>query len=343
MNRIFKPLVKSLAPFAAGLLGLTTIISATTAQATTSSYTLCSTSGCRSGGTATVSGSYAQTRYPIVFAHGMAGFSQIGPIDYWYGIPQDLTSNGAQVFVTQEASFQSSYVRGEQLLAQVNTILALTGASKVNLIGHSHGSQSIRYVAGTEPDIVASATAVGGPNTGSPVADVVEGVTTTEVVGPLAAPVVAAIVNATFAFVDLTSGNGYQQDAIGGLNSLTTKGAGLFNLSFPAGIPGTPCGQTAALQPNGVYYYSWGGTSHVTTAVDPSDALLLATSVAFAGQPNDGLVGQCSSHLGQVIRDNYNMNHLDEVNQMFGLVSIFETSPVTLFRNQANRLKLLGL
>jgi triacylglycerol lipase len=44
-----------------------------------------------------------------------------------------------------------------------------------------------------------------------------------------------------------------------------------------------------------------------------------------------------------VIRDNYFQNHLDEVNQLLGLVSIFESNPKTLFRNHANRLKNLGL
>jgi triacylglycerol lipase len=36
------------------------------------------------------------------------------------------------------------------------------------------------------------------------------------------------------------------------------------------------------------------------------------------------------------------MNHLDEVNQLFGLVSIFETNPVSVYRQQANRLKTAG-
>ena len=38
--------------------------------------------------------SYAETRYPIVLAHGMAGFDNIGPLDYWYGIPGDLRHRG---------------------------------------------------------------------------------------------------------------------------------------------------------------------------------------------------------------------------------------------------------
>jgi triacylglycerol lipase len=37
------------------------------------------------------------------------------------------------------------------------------------------------------------------------------------------------------------------------------------------------------------------------------------------------------------------MNHLDEVNQVIGLVSIFESNPTTVFRAHANRLKNAGL
>ena len=66
---------------------------------------------------------------------------------------------------------------------------------------------------------------------------------------------------------------------------------------------------------------------------------------AFVGQAdwqNDGLVGRCSSHLGQVIRDDYLMNHFDEVNQVFGLVSLLGTNPKSVVRQHANRLKLAG-
>ena len=44
-----------------------------------------------------------------------------------------------------------------------------------------------------------------------------------------------------------------------------------------------------------------------------------------------------------MIRDNYFQNHLDEVNQILGLVSIFESSPTSIFKSHANRLKNVGL
>jgi len=311
------------------------------ASATTSTFDLCSTSGCSAGGTSTVTSTYAQTKYPLVFANGMAGFSSIGGFNYWYGIPNDLASNGASVFVTQEASFNSSEVRGEQLRSQVQQILAITGAGKVNLIGHSHGSQSVRYVAGVMPNQVASVTAVAGPNTGSPVADKIYALSQLPVIGGVLSPVLSGAVNAFFTLVDVSSGQYYSQDSLAGLNSLTSTGAAAFNTKFPQGMPSSACGQGASVV-NGIRYYSWGGTGILTNPLNPADPLLAATSLLISG-PSDGLVPQCSSHLGQVIRDNYFQNHLDEVNQVAGLVSPLEVSPVALFRQQANRLKSTGL
>ena len=329
---------------AAGLLALTALSAAATAQA--ASYKICNASSCSTESVFTwpwqVS-TYGKTRYPIVLAHGMAGFSKIGPVDYWYGIPQELAKNGANVYVTQVASFESSEARGEQLLSQVKMILAITGAPKVNLIGHSHGSHSIRYVAGVLPSRIASATAVGGPNGGSPVADVIGGATSIPGVGPIAASTLSSVVNGLFALVDVLSGQEYRQDALAGLASLTTAGSADFTRRFPAGMPAATnrCGE-GAYSVNGVRYFSWGGTGGMTNLLDVTDVPMALLGVVFP-EPNDGLVGRCSSHLGQVLRDNYNMNHLDEVNQLLGLTSIFETDPKAVYRAQANRLKNLGL
>lgn len=305
------------------------------------SYQTCTVSGgCTATGNYWVLSSYTKTKYPLVLAHGMAGFAKLGPVDYWYGIPKDLVTGGAKVYSTQVASFQSSEVRGEQLLSQVKTILAISGSPKVNLIGHSHGNQSIRYVAAVMPAKVASATGVGGPNKGSPVADVIKGVTDIPGVGPIAASTLSSVINAFFLFIDNVAGEEYRQDSLAGLDSLTTKGAAAFNAKYPQGIPTTACGE-GAYTVNGVRYYSWSGTGHLTNPLDLVDPGLALLNVVFP-EPNDGLVGRCSSHLGQVIRDNYFMNHLDEVNQLFGLVSVFEANPVSLYRQQANRLKNSG-
>ena len=107
-------------------------------------------------------------------------------------------------------------------------------------------------------------------------------------------------------------------------------------------MPTSACGQGAA-SVNGVRYYSLGGTSVLTNVLDASDPLLGAGSLFFGWEANDGLVGRCSSHLGVVLRDDYGWNHLDEVNQMFGLRGLFSSSPASVLRAQANRLKNAGL
>jgi len=277
---------------------------------------------------------YTQTRYPIVLVHGLFGFDSLGPLEYFYGIPGALRSGGAQVYVTSVSAANSTEVRGEQLLFQVRQILAATGAEKVNLIGHSHGGPTSRYVASVRPDLVASVTSIGGVNKGSRVADLLVG----------AAPdLVYSVGNALGGLLGLISGSSsLPQDAYAAAQSLSTAGTATFNARHPAGLPTTACGE-GAQQANGVYYFSWSGATPYTNIFDPADPFLAVTAIAFGGAKNDGLVASCSSHLGRVIRDDYWMNHLDEVNQMVGITHLFETSPVTLFRQHANRLQGMGL
>ena len=285
---------------------------------------------------------YTQTRYPIVLGHGMLGFDQLLGVDYWYGMPNNLRKDGAQVYVTQVSALDSSEARGEQLLAQVEEIIAISGKPKVNLIGHSHGGPTARYVAAVRPDLVASVTSVGSPHKGSDAADLIQKLKDSPI-GPMASPIVVGMANGLGSLINLLSNKPVStpQNALNTLGALTTEGAGRFNAKYPQGLPTSACGE-GAYQVNGVRYYSWGGNSPLTNLLDPSDLLTGVASLTFKAG-NDGLVGQCSSHLGKVIRDNYRMNHLDEVNQMLGLTSLFETSPVTVMRQQANRLKNDGL
>ncbi|KEF30335.1 MAG: triacylglycerol lipase [Gammaproteobacteria bacterium] len=274
---------------------------------------------------------YTDTRYPIVLVHGMFGFDDIVGVDYWYGVAEDLRRYGADVYTTQVPALDSTIARGEALLPQVEAIAAVYG--KVNLIGHSHGGPTARYISRVRPDLVASVTSVGSPHKGSPVADLIY--------GSPAESAAAGLGNALAGLIDLLSGGGYNQDMRASLQSLTSQGSAEFNNFAPAGIPTTSCGE-GAYSANGVRFYSWGGTGVLTNALDPSDALLGVTSLVIGGA-DDGLVGRCSNHFGQVIRDNYFMNHLDEVNQALGLHSLFETDPKAVFQQHANRLKNAGL
>jgi triacylglycerol lipase len=282
---------------------------------------------------------YTQTRYPIVLVHGAFGFDAIGPLDYFYAIPSSLRSSGAAVFTPSVSALSSTEARGEQLLKSLLQYKAAYGYTKFNLIGHSHGGTTARYVAAVRPDLVASVTSVATPHLGSKVADTVANVTSwTGTTG-----VTATLANAVGVFIGALSGDAsLKQNALGTLKSLSTAGAATFNARYPQGQPTSACGSGAGTV-NGVRYYSAGGTSVLTNVLDVSDALLGVTGLAFGFEQNDGLVSQCSSRWGTVLRDNYPWNHGDSTNQVFGLRGLFTPDPVSFYRAQANRLKGLGL
>lgn len=283
---------------------------------------------------------YTETKYPIVMVHGIFGFNDVAGIDYFYRIPDDLRRGGSKVYVAAVSAANSSELRGEQLLTQVEYVLALTGAEKVNLLGHSQGAQTVRYVASVRPDLVASVTSIGGVNWGSPVADEIRNNIKE---GSNSEAFAASLANALGTIIELFSDNaGLPQDSIAGLEVLTTAGTLAFNQKYPEGVPEQYCGSGKLLEDNGVYYFSWSGAKAFTNIFDPLDYPMAITALAF-NEPNDGLVSACSSHLGKVIKDNYRMNHVDEINHSFGIHHLFETDPVTVYRQQVNRLKNLGL
>ena len=283
---------------------------------------------------------YTKTRHPIVLVHGLLGFdSLLGIYDYFYGLPSQLRSGGAKVYIANVSSSNFTEVRGEQLIRYLDQLKATYGHTKFNLIGHSHGGPTVRYVASVRPELVASMTSIGAPHTGSKVAD---GLRSVAPPGSILEATLAGFVNALSLFIELLSGDADPQNALGALTSLNSAGAAAFNNLHPQGRPTTACGQGAAVV-NNVRYYSMGGTSVLTNILDISDPMLGAGSLFFGWEQNDGLVGQCSSHWGVVLRDNYGWNHLDEVNQILGFRGLFSSSPASVYRAHANRLKNAGL
>jgi triacylglycerol lipase len=141
-------------------------------------------------------GASFKTTYPVVFAHGMAGFDDILGYDYWgddYGV---FVGNGCsllEVFCNVDVSgsqqaYQSSVVplhnsevRGSELANDVEGFMVSAGKGYVNLIGHSQGgidSRKAAYVlrgrtiqgvaAGTNK--VKALISVSSPHRGSPIA-----------------------------------------------------------------------------------------------------------------------------------------------------------------------------
>jgi len=119
------------------------------------------------------------TRYPVVLAHGMGATDDMfGFINYWWGIESALEDEGADVYVTAVNCMDGTRDKAQQFRAQVLQILAITGAAKINVIGHSHGTIYTRDAI-TNLGLstrVASHTSLCGPHRGSSAADVIVGV-----------------------------------------------------------------------------------------------------------------------------------------------------------------------
>jgi len=289
------------------------------------------------------------TRYPLVLVPGMLGFVRLVLYPYWFGIVAALRRGGAQVYPVQVSPLHSTEVRGEQLLRVIEQLRERTGVDKVNLLGHSQGALTARYVAAKRPEWVASVTSIAGPNHGSELADYLEQRY------PGDSPrgrILKAVLHGLGKLMGWLEtgwkGPALPIDVHASHQSLTSSGVARFNQAYPQGLPETWGGEGPA-EVNGVRYYSWSGvlkpgiTDRGLNRLDGSNRfcrLFARTFVREKGQC-DGMVGRFSSHLGQVIGDDYPLDHLDIVNQSLGAVGK-GAQPVRLFTEHAARLKAAG-
>ncbi|CAK17552.1 lipase family alpha/beta hydrolase [Pseudomonas entomophila] len=290
------------------------------------------------------------TRYPLVLVPGMLGFVRAVVYPYWFGIVPALRRGGAQVIPVQVSPLHSSEVRGEQLLVIIEEICQRTGAEKVNLIGHSQGALSARYAAAKRPDRVASVTSVAGPNHGSELADHLERT------APGDSPqgrILKALLHGVAVLLGWLE-TGWRREPLpidvhASHQSLTSAGVALFNQAYPQGLPEVWGGEGPP-EVNGVRYYSWSGTlqpgrtDQGLNRLDGSNYFCRLFARSFVRETGqcDGMVGRFSSHLGQVIGDDYPLDHLDIVNQSLGAVGK-GAQPVRLFTEHAARLKAAGV
>jgi triacylglycerol lipase len=250
------------------------------------------------------SNNYCQTKYPVVFAHGMAFTDGALGIDYWWDIIDDLEDNGADVYVAAVNSMDSTVAKALQFRQQFLEFLAVSGTSKANIIGHSHGGLYTRYAISNLglASKVASLTTICSPHRGSAVADVVIGVL------PDAGEwLVGSICDIVYRFL------------IGDENPNSLDNAYDLARSYMTNVfnPNTP-------NASGVYYQSYATKIYTITA----DMVLEGTWMLlnFYEGANDGLVSVSSAQWGNFrgtwTGSWYNMggvSHINAINHFFGM------------------------
>ncbi len=263
--------------------------------------------------------------YPIVLCHGFFGFEDFAGVDfiqYFWGVRAHLQAEGEPAVYTPAVDpFDDSEVRGAQLLAHVERILAETGAAKVNLVGHSQGGLDARFVAHQRPDWVASVTTISTPHRGTPLADVALGLTDHGIVPDLLDAFVRLIGR------PLWDAAGDDTSVTSAMRQLTTGGAADFNRAYPdqPGVAyyaiagrtdwhggGAPC----RVDDSPAFITRW---AH---ARDPADPAFWITEAALDGGlfdpiPNDGLVPVPSAQWGRFLGC-IPADHLDQMGQLLG-------------------------
>lgn len=252
------------------------------------------------------------TQYPVVLAHGMGASAEIlGILDYWWGLDGVLEDEGADVYITSVNGMDSTANKAADFKAQYLEILAISGASKANIIGHSHGTIYTRYAVSNLGlgSKVASHTSIAGPHRGSVVADVIVGIVPDNLEW-----LVGDTLDFIYAFV------------FGDANPNSLQNG--YDLTRPYMInsfnPNTP-------NVSGVYYQSWAGKIK-TMAVNARNWYFIGTwpiLLAYEGA-NDGLVSVNSAKWGSFrgVEDaswySAGCDHLNIIGQPLGITPGFD-------------------
>ena len=236
-------------------------------------------------------GSQLQAQPPaatVVLVHGMGGFRNIGPLDYFFHIPSLWKRQGARLYVAGETSFASVEQRAQQLKQQLDRI-----DGPLVLVGHSQGGLDARYLVtklGYRNRVRAVIT-IATPHRGSPLADMAVGL----MPGPI-----EEVLNVLVGVLGWS---------LEGVNEITTGSmANTFNPSVP--------------DADGVTYWSYAGYASPLGVERNSGWLHAAlvptwTVMAAEGIQSDGIVPVASQRWGQ-FKGIIPGDHIGEVNQPLG-------------------------
>ena len=226
--------------------------------------------------------------YPIVLVHGILGFDDTnglfgGLLKYWGGMDDYLRDQGAKVLTPGLTAMNNNTHRGYELKDQVNSWMAANGYSKVNLMGHSQGGLTSRYMItnlGMSSKIAVN-TSINSVHYGTPFADIGLGVIP-DWLEPFANILVSSLGKLIY--------GGGEQDVLEMATSLTTGAMATFNQNTP--------------NKSGVRYYSYGSYITIPDLIQhPLMGILspiTAAGLLFKGESikNDGVVPLASQKWG---------------------------------------------
>ena len=254
----------------------------------------------------TVSRQLTADDVPIVFMHGMAGFDQVAGYDYFYGVLEALAADCRRAFATRVDPLNTVVRRAEQVSAQIDDILAKTGASQVDIIAHSQGGLDARYLITHlgYGDRIRTLVTIATPHHGTLVADAALGWVSDRSAGA----------QATFDLIDWLGSHatGTDVDVQGQVWGLTRRYVeGTFN--------------PTTLDDPRVRYYSYAGLTQASPFVDHDNVDIVNPSLLPAyviltrleGE-NDGLVSVASAKWGSFLGV-LPADHMDEIGLPFGV------------------------
>jgi triacylglycerol esterase/lipase EstA (alpha/beta hydrolase family) len=241
------------------------------------------------------------TRFPVVMVHGWTGFGEIGPVEYFYGVYDDLMPRGYLLYIAELDPYNSTEVRSGQLAAQIDDFLVRGRARKVDIVAHSQGGLDARRAVSTlmYGDSVGALATIATPHRGTVIADIA--------LGTLPGPGEEAL----FFLLNLigATATGREQEARDSFASLTEDY--VQNVFNPAN-PDDPR----------VTYISWTGLTCLY-AIECGDAcdveIRWSYDIIYLNRgDNDGIVPVSSApwgdYMGEIPAD-----HFDEVGQLFGV------------------------
>ena len=266
-------------------------------------------------------------KYPFLIAHGGFGTNEFLGIQTYFGVAGAMAEDGHKFYAVELSAAAPTYIRGPQFIDQVEEVLAITGAQKANIIGHSLGGMDARYVAHVMgASKIASCTTLATPHRGMPSSDLgiqlLDGILGWNDLDKKIADAVGWVIGAIANLGDDLPQSGY--DAI-------VQATTWYMAEWNTIITNAP----------GVYYESWGGSQVLTNVLDPVDYGMLLTSVLYFGEPNDGIVSVSSAGWGNVRNLRLPANHLDFANQVLGLTS-WRFDALEFFKDHAAGMKARG-